>query len=1379
MNTKAPIEDPNGEQQKSGNVGSDNLGAAARREAFADPKVPKTESLVVSQPTSTEFANSDGDGGSGFTRRSPVDRQTAGARGVEVGQLVKVLDAQAERQSKALIGEIPTAFDVQHDVKTNVPKVVNANVAEGVILPSSEKAVVPGRATEYMKTDDGSQIVASREQLARGSWSGAIAPTAESLGGKTSGVINEVSKDPKAAALRAEVTPGSLKAAELHPGPAEGERRTAQPEKVVASPNADVAGDSRVKTNAPIGENATEFKVPDVKGTPPKVVAEGTPVDHPTERVVAQGTRPADEPIVRNRIGPNSPSGTADVNTRTLAEIKSPTLQPAPSPGKNTELTQVRGDDLSRAGIKSGGDREPVQKEVVSQGPIKAAPVIEGSVKTGTHTPSGLTDVGVTKVPIGRVDGGKNLPPNDGGKSLPPNDGGKPSAIPVGTDGVRVPPRVSQGDGKPLSTQPGVKVPGITGDGGAKVPGQNTGTKLPGDGSKPDGVKTGAKTDGVKTDGVKAEGAKTEGVRSDGVKPEGVKPGSIKSDGVRSDGSKNPLTNTNAGDKTGPATKVSGTTAGDGKIRSPEKQQTGSNNPGDRPQVPGSPKAPGIAGNDGKIRTPEIKSIDGKTSGSKTDGIKNDSASDGKSSKTQSPTAGGKGDARMPAEPVDPRAGKEKATPQIDPGTHTEAGRTIRGQREAEIGTRIPQRGDVRQPADVTGRGEKTGKVDGTQGDKQVAQSSESAGKGKPGDAKNVDDSGKKQNQIGDKDSNSAKGPVGSKEGSATRGTTDGASSRSPEPGGKGSEKSQEASGHKIGEGIRSEASAIKVTDGAKQTGVAGDKPINGAKQPGVAGDKPVNGAKQPSTVGDKPIDAAEVPGVASSKVPEVVGEGPKAPAGRSSKASDVVEEGVKPTGAAGSKGIGIVGDKIGSATKTSGTVGDKASDGAKTPNIGGSKAADGAKAPSIGGSNATDGVRISPLGGSRIGDGGRIPAATDDGIRRPQTKVGETAGGKLGVIDVGVVKPLGLKSLIEMKGLRTDSKVANAHELKFASTLDPKSGSVVKEFVASKRVELESKSKFEPAKIESAKLATPQQPKPPNVLFERGLPSIAKAQPAPRDAATAGDQSATVRGERLKIPTDRAIVPAENATRTFAKQQPEGTVAKPQSTDITPVGNKADTAGGGTERVESLLPKQRRELTNQNDAPSDMVPHSIRDVFRKFQLSLPKRSFSPEITDSGNYIAQRGPSSERLQAFISSGQHKALRGWSDDSSTLTRRVMPVTEDDSDAEEQEEDSENETAIRNQDSAELTLAKQTASTRAGQHDTVRRMYIVQAGDTPQSIAVVQLHDQLLENLIVEINEPVFQKRYDAVRGEHVKILPGGALVAAPLRRGFQREGYRER
>lgn len=1209
MANDPPIDGPSNHQPKLGNTGADNLGAAARTDTFGpDPKSQRTDvGLSRTDRSADDFGGT-------------AERQTIGPAKVEAGQLISVLDSHAERIGDPPIGERPSNFSVDHN--TNVVKAKGPE--GGVVAPPVDKSLVPASAEgarDLPKVHGGSQMAAPVEQRARSSVNGDLAPTVESLGGKTFSAINEVARDPKVSAPGVEVKPGSLNTAGIQPSSAEGERRAAQPEKTVNSPAAEAAIDGNVKTAVPAGGNAIEFKDQDVKSSPPRVVAEGAPVDHPPAREVAPGAKPADDSTVRNKTGPTSPSGTADANSRTVAEFKSQKLQstPSPSPGSSVESTQVRGDGLNRAGIKTGASSESGQKEVVSPAPIKTAS-IDGALKTVTHGPAGSTDVGATRGPIGLVEGGKVLPPIDGGKNMPPNDGVKPSGVTAANDGVRVPPKVPPGDGKPLSTEPGAKVPATTGDGGGKVPGQNTGAKQP-DGGKPDGVKSGSKTDGIKSEGVKTEGAKTDGVKTegvkndgvkadvvktgsiksdgvktDGVKPGGVKAGSVKPDGVRTDGGKSPLTNTDVGDKTGPATKVSGTTVGDSKVRTPEKQQSSSNNPGDKTQVPGSSKASGIAANDVKIRTPEFKSVDGKTSGSKSDGVKTDSANDGKSSKTPSPTIGGKGDARPPVERLDPRAGKEKATPQIDPGSHTEAGRTIRGPREADIGTRTPQKGDIRQPADATGRGEKAAKVDGTRGDKQVAQSSDSEGKGKLGEGKNVDDSGKKQNQAADKESNSTKGPAGTKEGSVTRGTTDGASSRTSETVGKGNEKSPEATGTKLDEGKRSEASGVKATDGSKQPGVIGDKLIDGAKNPG--------------------------------------------------------------------------------------------------------------------------------------------------------------------------------KNLIGIRGLRADSTAPSARELKFASMLDQRNGSGVNEFVVTKRVEVVKQSKFEPTKIETAKPASPQQQsKSPDVLFERGLPSIAKAQPAPRGMATGGDQSATVRGERLKIPTDLANVPGENATRTFAKQQPDGTIIKPQSAGTDSAAGKSGTAGGGTERVESLLPKQRRETASQNEPPSDTVPHSIRDVFRKFQLSLPKRSFSPEITDSGSYIAQRGPSSERLQAFISSGQHKALRDWSGDASTGRRRAIPVFEDDAEVDELESESENDATVRNQNSVELTLAK-AAGTGAGQHDTVRRMYIVQAGDTPHSIAVVQLNDQSLENLIVEINEPIFQKRYDAVKGAHVKVLPEGAMILLPNARDIE-------
>jgi len=121
------------------------------------------------------------------------------------------------------------------------------------------------------------------------------------------------------------------------------------------------------------------------------------------------------------------------------------------------------------------------------------------------------------------------------------------------------------------------------------------------------------------------------------------------------------------------------------------------------------------------------------------------------------------------------------------------------------------------------------------------------------------------------------------------------------------------------------------------------------------------------------------------------------------------------------------------------------------------------------------------------------------------------------------------------------------------------------------------------------------------------------------------------------------ATKPADAETRTFAKHKPDGTTSKRPVADAARPGLIEGTARGGSSRVESLLPKSRNERIDSNEVPSDTVPRSIRDVFLKFQLALPKRSFNPEITESGNYVAQRGQSAQRLQAFVSSGQHKVI----------------------------------------------------------------------------------------------------------------------------------------
>jgi|GEM_PF-1613673 len=112
---------------------------------------------------------------------------------------------------------------------------------------------------------------------------------------------------------------------------------------------------------------------------------------------------------------------------------------------------------------------------------------------------------------------------------------------------------------------------------------------------------------------------------------------------------------------------------------------------------------------------------------------------------------------------------------------------------------------------------------------------------------------------------------------------------------------------------------------------------------------------------------------------------------------------------------------------------------------------------------------------------------------------------------------------------------------------------------------------------------------------------------------------------------------------------------------------------------------------------------------------------------------------------------------------------MALSDGDKDGDAERDEDENDVSLKSKDPDELKFAR-TASplgvTMHASHDSARKMYIVQSGDTPRSIAVVQLHDHLLEDLIVEINALLFQKIYDVLEGRYVKMLPEGAMILLP-------------
>lgn len=206
----------------------------------------------------------------------------------------------------------------------------------------------------------------------------------------------------------------------------------------------------------------------------------------------------------------------------------------------------------------------------------------------------------------------------------------------------------------------------------------------------------------------------------------------------------------------------------------------------------------------------------------------------------------------------------------------------------------------------------------------------------------------------------------------------------------------------------------------------------------------------------------------------------------------------------------------------------------------------------------------------------------------------------------------------------------------------------------------------------------------------------------------------------------------------------------------------------------------QRRDGEPVDGRHEGEAPKHIRDVFLKFNIAIPKRSFHPAITDSGSYVALDDTSSQRLNAFISSGTHRALKDGTEYERRSNRsgwQTRSVEEGKNDSGESGEDvDESHTAKRSaayQDEDQLKTASRVGTTG----DTARKVYIVQSGDTAESIALVQLRDERLDGLIEEINHLLLQRVFDANKGEHVRVLPVGAMILLPNQRDIAK--YRER
>ncbi len=269
-----------------------------------------------------------------------------------------------------------------------------------------------------------------------------------------------------------------------------------------------------------------------------------------------------------------------------------------------------------------------------------------------------------------------------------------------------------------------------------------------------------------------------------------------------------------------------------------------------------------------------------------------------------------------------------------------------------------------------------------------------------------------------------------------------------------------------------------------------------------------------------------------------------------------------------------------------------------------------------------------------------------------------------------------------------------------------------------------------------------------------------------------------------------------QNPLETRAAPAIEAHTVRVEQSEFRPVTGRPDTADGAAKGFNRLQPQvneqasekpkvkdarpRRREGEPEDGRHKGEAPRHIRDVFLKFNISIPKRSFHPAITDSGSYVALDDVSSQRLNTFISSGTHKALKSETEFERRSNRSgwLADATADQetgkSDGTENNADATGQAAnVKSQD--EKQLAKNVQAGTAG--DTARKVYIVQAGDTAESIALVQLHDQRLASLIESVNEPLLQTVFDTQKNLHVKVLPLGAMILLPNSRDIN--AFRER
>ncbi|MBX9692537.1 MAG: hypothetical protein K2Z81_09140, partial [Cyanobacteria bacterium] len=151
------------------------------------------------------------------------------------------------------------------------------------------------------------------------------------------------------------------------------------------------------------------------------------------------------------------------------------------------------------------------------------------------------------------------------------------------------------------------------------------------------------------------------------------------------------------------------------------------------------------------------------------------------------------------------------------------------------------------------------------------------------------------------------------------------------------------------------------------------------------------------------------------------------------------------------------------------------------------------------------------------------------------------------------------------------------------------------------------------------------------------------------------------------------------------------------------------------------------------------------------------RRGFKAEITESGTYVVEQGQSSQRLQAFMSSGTHKI--------------IAPDLEIESDESMTAQSGSNESVEKGADES----AHHRGSAQA---EPARPFYIVKEGESLEFIAVAKLNDSRLAELIERINAPLLKSLVGS-RSARTQALPPGTMLLLPHERDIAEFRSKER